>query len=244
MNEAEEAVLSRIDEREPAGFLGELIRTPSPAPPGDCREVSEVCSAKLQEAGLSVQVLAAEEAMPNVVATLKGEELRPLLIFDAHMDSVPVEDASQWVHEPFSGELVDGAIYGRGAGDDKGSVAAQIAAAQAITEAGVRLKGTLLVCAVADEEQGGPRGTKWLRDKGYLRPDSLVIGQQTDNHVAAAERSMCRFEVVVRGKGAYVAMPWDGVNAIVKMARLICFLQNALGPRLEARVHSHSPPPL
>lgn len=241
MNRREQEVLAHIDEEETVEFLRELIRTPSPAPPGDCRAVARVCAEKLRAAGLAVQVLAVDEALPSVIGTLVGASPAPVLALHAHIDTVPVEDPSRWDHDPFGAELVDGIIYGRGAGDDKASAAAQIMAAKAIAQAGVRLSGTLQVCAAADEEQGGVRGTKWLRDEGYLRPDFLIVGEQTNNHVAVAERSMARFEITVRGVAAHGAMPWEGVNAIVKMARLICHIEDTLGRRLEARVHPFLP---
>jgi acetylornithine deacetylase/succinyl-diaminopimelate desuccinylase family protein len=203
--------------------------------------MAKVCAAELREAGLKVQVVASDEALPNVVGTLRGRSSSPVLAYHAHMDTVPVEDPSNWEHDPFGGQLVDGAIYGRGAGDDKGSVAAQIAAVKALTQAGVEFDGTIVVCLVADEEQGGLRGTKWLRDQGYLRPDLLIIGEQTDNRVAIAERSMVRFEIVARGVAAHGAMPWEGVNAIVSMASLICHLEDTLGPILDARMHPYLP---
>ncbi len=241
MNEVETAVLASIDEKETVELLQELIQTPSPAPPGDCRAMAELCAVELREAGLKVQVVASDEILPNVVGTIRGSSSSPVLAYHAHIDTVPVEDPSRWEHDPFGGQLVDGVVYGRGAGDDKGSVAAQIAAVKALTRAGVQFGGTIVVCLVADEEQGGIRGTKFLRDQGYLRPDLLIIGEQTDNRVAIAERSMVRFEILARGVAAHGAMPWEGVNAIVRMARLICYLEDTLGPILDARVHPYLP---
>jgi succinyl-diaminopimelate desuccinylase len=241
INQTERDVLAYIDQNETVDLLQRLIRTPSPAPPGDCRAVAEVCAAELGEAGLAVQVLAVEEFLPNVVGTLPGRSPTPVLALHAHIDTVPVEDPSRWDHDPFGGQLIDGVIYGRGAGDDKSSVAAQIMAVKALAKAGVELDGTVVVCLVADEEQGGIRGTKWLRDEAYLRPDLLIVGEQTNNRVAIAERAMVRFEIVVRGRAAHGAMPWEGLNAIVGMARLVCHLEDTFGPLLEARVHPYLP---
>ena len=107
-------------------------------------------------------------------------------------------------------------VYGRGAGDDKGSVAAQIMALVALARASVNLNGCLQLAIVADEESGGLEGTVWLRDLGKLKPDLLVIGEQTNNQVAIAERVACGIDLTVFGKSTHGAMPWAGENAVLK----------------------------
>lgn len=253
IKEIEVAILGKIDEQETVDFLKTLIQRPSfthrylgvdwsnDQPLGDCREVAQVCASKLDEARIPYRILAAHENLPNIAATIEGESEKPVLLFHAHMDTVPVGDVLAWKYDPFAGEMVDGVIYGRGAGDCKGSVAAQIMAAKAIVASGVNLGGTLLVAVVADEEAGGRRGTKWLHDCGYLQADFLIVGEQTKNQVAIAERSAVWVELVVHGKAAHGALPWEGDNAIVKMARLICLMQDELVLRLQEKVHAHLP---
>jgi len=133
-------------------------------------------------------------------------------------------------------------LYGRGAGDDKGSVAAQSMALVALARAGIRLHGHLQLAIVADEESGGVEGTLWLRDLGKLKPDFLVIGEQTDNQVAIAERVACGIDLTVFGKSAHGAMPWAGENAVLKAARALDWLQKDLFPRLQARSRPYLPP--
>jgi acetylornithine deacetylase/succinyl-diaminopimelate desuccinylase family protein len=163
-------------------------------------------------------------------------------MFHAHIDTVPAGDLQRWSVDPFGGEVRDGIVYGRGAGDDKGSVAAQCMAFMALARAGVSLNGCLQLAIVADEESGGLEGTVWLRDLGKLKPDLLVVGEQTDNRVAIAERVACGIDLTVFGKGTHGAMPWAGENAVLKTARALSWLQERLFPVLQARSHPHLPP--
>ena len=254
MNKIEEKVLSMIDEAEVVSFLQELIRCKSTYPPGDTREVADVCLQKLKEAGIEAELLYPSQdiiaiwddgvdnnKIPSVLGTVKGKQEKPVLLFNAHIDTVSVEDSEKWKHDPFSGEIEDGYIYGRGAGDDKGSVAAQVMAAVAIARAGVELNGTLMVNPVADEEASAFRGTQWLRDAGYLRPDYLIIGEQTYNKASVAERAMLWLEVTIKGKAAHGAMPWEGNNAIVRAAEFINLIETELVPRLKGRTHQYLP---
>jgi len=158
------------------------------------------------------------------------------------MDTVPAGDMDRWSHYPFGGDMEEGRLYGRGAGDDKASIVAQIAAAKAIKRSSIRLKGTLLINPVADEESGGFLGTKWLKDRGYLRPDWVVIGEQTNNQVAICERIVCRMELIVYGRSAHGAQPWDGENAVVNMARAIMALEECLVPAITKKTHEFLPP--
>jgi acetylornithine deacetylase/succinyl-diaminopimelate desuccinylase family protein len=251
MDDLEWAVLDHIDQDEAVEFLRALIQTPSATsgylggqpraevPPGDCRAIATVCASKLDEARLPYRVLGSHKKLPNLLAQVEGQSMYPCLLFHAHMDTVPAGNPLAWHYDPFSAEVVDGVIYGLGAGDCKGSVAAQFMAAKAIAESGLNTQGTLQLAAVADEEAGGRRGTKWLHDQGDLRSNYVVVGEQTDNRVAVAERSAIWIELAVRGRAAHGALPWMGDNTIVKMARIIQRLEDELAPRLAERSHPY-----
>ncbi len=90
---------------------------------------------------------------------------------------------------------------------------------------------------------GGLTGTKWLCDTGTLRPDFLIVGEQTHNHVAIAERVACGIDLTVYGKNAHGAMPWEGENAVLKAAGALSYLRRELFPTLEARKAGLLPPP-
>ena len=160
MNDTEIKVLNSIDDAEVVDFLVRLIQCKSTYPPGDSREVAKLCAEKLMQAGIEAEVVYPDSNVksiwndnvqnnniPSVVAKLKGTQERPVLALNAHIDTVGIPDINTWKFDPFSGVIENGLIYGRGAGDDKGSVCAQIMAAAAIARSGVKLKGTLVYYA-------------------------------------------------------------------------------------------------
>jgi succinyl-diaminopimelate desuccinylase len=238
----EARVLASIEPGETAALLQNLIRQRSDFPPGDTRAAVQVVAAKLKEAGVPVEIVARKEHQVSLLAWLGDPAQAPCLTFHAHIDTVPAGDIQRWSADPFGGEVRDGVVYGRGAGDDKGSVAAQSMALVALARAGTQLHGCLQLAIVADEESGGIEGTLWLRNLGKLNPDLLVIGEQTDNQVAIAERVACGIDLTVFGKSAHGAMPWAGENAVLKAARALSWLQERLFPRLQVRTYPYLPP--
>jgi succinyl-diaminopimelate desuccinylase len=238
----EARILAAIEPGETAALLQELIRRRSDFPPGDTRAAVRVVAEKLAEAGVPSEILANRAEQASLLACLGDPTQSPCLTFHAHIDTVPAGDAQRWSADPFGGELRDGSVYGRGAGDDKSSVAAQTMAMVALARSGVALNGCLQLAVVADEESGAIQGTIWLRDQGKLNPDLLVVGEQTNNRVAIAERVACGIDLTIMGKAAHGAMPWAGDNAVLKAARVLNWLQEHLFPYLQARTHPYLPP--
>jgi acetylornithine deacetylase/succinyl-diaminopimelate desuccinylase family protein len=239
----EEQILAGVGTEEITALLQALIRQRSDYPPGDCRNAIRVVADKLEQEKVPYQIHARQEHQPNLIASYGSLDRRPHLMFHSHIDTVPAGELERWRVDPFSGSIVEGCIYGRGAGDDKGSVAAQVMAVLALARAGVPLQGCLKLVVVSDEESGGLQGTQWLREAGVLEPDALVVGEQTENRVAISERVACGIDLTVIGKSAHGAMPWAGENAVLKAARALTWLQDRLFPRLEARRHPYLPPP-
>jgi acetylornithine deacetylase/succinyl-diaminopimelate desuccinylase-like protein len=134
-------------------------------------------------------------------------------------------------------------VYGRGAGDDKGSVAVQLAAFIALARSRSITEGRIKLAIVADEESGGELGTRWLHDDGNLAADYLVVGEQTSNRISIAERVACGIDLIVYGKSAHGATPWEGENAILKTCRALSYLFEQLPPSLQGREHPYLPPP-
>lgn len=162
------------------------------------REAIAYCGGPLRAAGFTIETVQDEGTMPNLIARI-GNDDGPELCFNAHVDVVPTGERSAWTHDPFAAELVEGRIYGRGAGDDKASVTAQVMAGIALARSGALLKGRLVVNEVADEEVAGIHGAKFITDAALLTPDYVIVGEQTLNRVALGENGSGSTYITVRG---------------------------------------------
>ena len=123
-----DSILAAIDPDETIATLQQLVKAPSDYPPGDTRQVVEVCTQKLAAEGLDFEVLAPEEHVPSLIATLPGQGTGPTLVMHSHLDTVPAYDREDWTRDPWSGDLSEGRVHGRGTVDDKGCAAAQLMA--------------------------------------------------------------------------------------------------------------------
>lgn len=229
------AVLEAVDPDEVVAFLQALVRVPSVNPPGEVADAIAICAAPLADAGFSTNTPTHAEGKPNLIASV-GPDRGPVLAFNAHVDVVPIGDRGAWRHDPFGAEIADGRVYGRGAGDDKASVTAQVMAALALVRSGVPLRGRLLVTEVADEETSGAGAIHVIREAG-VRPDGVIVGEQTLNRVAIGEKGAAGVEIEVSGRTAHGALPWEGANAVEGMAHVIVALRRELQPRLNERTH-------
>lgn len=234
-----ERVLAAIDQEETIALLQALVRVPSINPPGDVREAIRVCEEKLAAEGFDCKVVGLEPEKPNLVATLRGAGPGPRLAFNAHVDVVPIGEESAWTHPPFGGEIHDGRVYGRGAGDDKASVTAQIMAGIALKRSGIPFEGELIITEVADEEVGGAAGAGFIVREGHVQADFAIVGEQTQGEICVGERGGAGSFVTVYGTTGHAATPWKGVNAIEGMARVITALREELWPTLAGRTHQY-----
>jgi len=216
-------------------LLRSLIRFDTVNPPGNERSAQEHLAAHLAAAGFECELLGAEPERPNLVARLRGRNdgpATPRLCFLGHVDTV-LADAAEWSHGPWSGDLDEGFIWGRGALDMKNQVAAEIAAACSLARSGWRpQRGELLVVAVVDEETGGALGAQWLTETHpeKVRCDVLVnegggavfeyAGRRCYG-VCCAEKGVFRFTLATTGIAGHASMPGMGENALLKMAPLL-----------------------
>ncbi|HSJ18731.1 MAG TPA: M20/M25/M40 family metallo-hydrolase [Solirubrobacterales bacterium] len=217
---------------EAVELLRRLIRIDTSNPPGDEREAQLMLRELLSDAGFECELAAREPQRPNLVARLRGSSSGPVLCLLGHADTVPA-DPSDWSGDPWSGELRDGAVWGRGALDMKGQVAAEVAAAIALARRGWRpASGDLLVVVTADEERGAEYGARWLCDErpDLVRSDFVVnegggiaieFGGRRFYTVALGEKGVCRLHLRTHGRAGHASMPRIGDNAVLKMAPLL-----------------------
>ncbi len=234
---AVDRLLSEIREEDIVKFLQQLVRVPSVNPPGDVRAASEIVKSTLAANGFSTRTVGVDDQRPNLIASF-GQG-NPVLCFNAHLDVVPSGELVAWTHPPFAAAIENGRVYGRGAGDDKASVTAQVMAGVALARSGIPLAGQLVITEVADEEMGGPAGTALLINEEHIRPDWVIVGEQTLNTVAIGEKGLAGMRLTVTGKTAHAALSSEGVNAIEGMALVISAIRRELWPKLANRTSPH-----
>ncbi len=151
---------------------------------------------------------------------------RPTLIVNGHTDVVPAV-ASNWAHDPFCPSVEGDRLYGRGAADMKGGLAAAICALDALRAAGQEPSCDLVFQLVADEERGGALGTRALLEAGHLKGDACLVPEPTSLAVSVAERGLLQGRVRVRGRPAHGSRPREGVSAVEHAARVVLALHGA-----------------
>jgi len=229
-------------ERRTTGLLQQLIRLDTVNPPGNEERVQHHLQGMLLRAGFEVELLSAVRGRPNLVARLRGRSDGPVLCYLCHADTV-LADPSEWRVDPWSGELLDGHVWGRGALDMKDQVAAEVVAALALAEEGWRPEaGELLIVVTADEEAGAIHGAKWLCEQhpDKVRCDyvvnegggaSFVLGGRRWYSVGIAEKGVYRFTLETTGHAGHASIPRLGDNALVKLAPIITALAPGYGPQ-------------
>jgi acetylornithine deacetylase/succinyl-diaminopimelate desuccinylase-like protein len=218
--------------QETADVLSRLIRFKTVNPPGDERECQQWLKQYLEDAGFEVELMGAEAERPNLVARLEGHEPGPTLGYLSHVDTVLAEP-DDWSRDPWSGDVADGYLWGRGAIDMKSQTAAEVVAAATLAREGWRpARGELKVIAVVDEETGGRLGAQWLTEQ---RPDACRVdwlvnegggqvmpyGDRRLYGVSCAEKGTFRFRVTARGVAGHASVPGSADNALLKLAPVI-----------------------
>jgi acetylornithine deacetylase/succinyl-diaminopimelate desuccinylase-like protein len=213
-------------------LLQQLIRHRTVNPPGDERVLQEELAVLFRDAGFDVQLRGRTPERPNLVARLRGAADGPVLGLLSHVDTV-LADPAEWQRDPWSGDLVDGEVWGRGAQDMKSQTAAEVAAALHLAESGWRpAHGDLLVVVVVDEETGGGDGAIWLTENHpeLVRCDFLLNegagtviphGDERLYGVCTAEKGVFRFSLTTRGRAGHASMPGIADNALPKLAPLL-----------------------
>lgn len=245
---------------EVVGLLQELIRLDTVNPPGNETQAAELLRDYLAGSGVESELYAKVPHRANLVARIPGAGGGPRLCLLSHTDTV-LADPAEWRRDPWSGELVDGEVWGRGALDMKGQVAAAAVAVASLAREGFRPAGDLIFVAAADEEVGDDFGLQWLvrahpdavRCEYALNEGSgerVELGGRVLYLCAAAEKMTAPFVLRVRGRSGHGSMPGTADNALLKAAPLIERLsayrpERRHGPETEAffRVLTGEVPP-
>jgi len=216
--------LKLIEEDEVVEVLRGLIRSPSQNPPGNEKAAADYIHETMGTWGFEPQyVYKPEPERPSVAVVHKGTEGRPKLVLNGHIDVVPEGDLDGWSVPPFEGVLKEGKIFGRGACDMKGGVAAGMIAAKAVKESGVELRGDL-VLQFAMGEETGEAGTKTMLEMGFGGDWGIVL--EPSNLVPmTAEKGLAWYHFRIEGRPTHGSRPHQGVNAIDKASSLIRALQ-------------------
>jgi len=218
-------------------LLQEVIRRPTDNPPGNTRELALFMKHFLEKAGIKVELVEPKVDGPNLIASIKYSENGRHLILNGHIDQFPVEQLDQWMVAPYSGQIRNGRIYGRGAADMKAGSTALAVVMILLAESTVRLRGKATLTLVSDEETGGEWGTGWLvQNCPEVIGDAVINAEPSSlDAVYLAEKGICEIRVVTNSPGGFSGRS-SMDNAIYKMCTAI-----KAGLKLRGKKGSSSP---
>jgi succinyl-diaminopimelate desuccinylase len=197
-----------------------LIATPSPNPDGDTRAVATLAADLIRRhvGGAEIELHPGSQDIVNVVARIRGTGPGRRVVFNGHLDTYPVGTPAQWSVNP-AGEIRDGRLYGRGAADMKGGIAASVVAMAALAEQRAHWSGEAVLALAGDEETMGPLGTKLLLDSvPHATGAATIIGDAGSPMVARfGEKGFIWIEIAAEGKAAHGAHVHLGVNAMDRL---------------------------
>jgi len=262
MSDHQQKIDRYIDQHaeEIISFLQKLIQQPSVQ--GNERGVQEIVIQKLHDLGLTVDVwdpshqdLAASPyfipsrdsyaGSPNVVGVLKGHGGGKSIILNGHIDVVPEGDRTKWKHDPFSGKIEEGKMYGRGTTDMKGGNVALLLAMEAIIRSGIKLRGDVIFQSVIEEESGGV-GTLATLMRNYSA-DAALIPEPTNMKLFIKQQGSMWFRVTIEGLSAHAGTRYEGVSAIEKAWKIhqgILSLEKKRNDLVDDPLYRHIPIPI
>lgn len=215
-----------LDRRRLEERLSRLVQIPSENPPGHEAEAAAEVTSMCRALALEVEVVELAPGRPNVLA--RTGRPGPRLCYCSHIDVVPAGDRASWTRGPYDAEVADGRLYGRGACDAKGPIAAALEAVAILQAAGVEPAGTLELALCSDEEAMGFKGAGRLVAEGLLSPDMAIVGEPTSLKVVRAQRGASWYRLRTHGVAAHGSQPERGANAIAHMAAVLLELERHL----------------
>jgi acetylornithine deacetylase/succinyl-diaminopimelate desuccinylase len=227
---AEGALVAReaVSLRRCADLTAAMIRHDTRNPPGGESSIIPLLCGVLAPLGAHLEVFEPVPGRPSLIATI-GTGRRPVLLINGHTDVVPVVE-SEWTVPPFAGQIHGDRLYGRGACDMKGGIAAAIEGLRACTIAGVEPRCDVVFHLVADEETGGQRGTEALLKAGRIDASTIaaaIVPEPTGLGICVAERGTLFAEITVRGRAAHGSDPSQGHSAVSDAAHLVNAIHRA-----------------
>lgn len=210
-------ILALIDQEkdELIDLCAKLLQIPSENPPGDSVLISDFIVKYLKDNGFEVEVLESDPRRLNLISSYSQGEGKEL-VFCGHSDTVPVGDLSLWTHDPFSGEIIDGVLYGRGASDMKCGLGGLMFAMAFIKKHNLPINGKISLVVVPDEETGSQHGVIWLFDNKKITGDGCIIAEPSgDFNPTIGQKGAGSFELTVKGVPGHGSLaPLVGKNAI------------------------------
>lgn len=203
-------------------FLSKLVRVDSVY--GKEREIQLLVRSKMEEVGLEVKTYYSREDQEsvNLVAVIPGADRKRCksLILNAHADIAPIDDAGRWSKNPFSGEIVDGLLYGRGAQDDKAGIAIILLIAHVLKNVGSVLKGDLIIESVIEDETSG-NGSKALVKNGFTADGVIIVDGTWSERIIYAHLGQVWLDLTIRGEPVAACVERRGVNPVYIAIELI-----------------------
>ena len=226
-----------VEEKEVINLLGDLIRIDSVNPlegtsaKGE-QEIASYIRNYLKNTGIKSILQPVLDERPNVIGIVEGKNKGKNFVLEAHMDTVKVDNMTI---DPFLPKIEEGKMFGRGACDDKGSLAAMLLAMKLLQQENIPLKGDVYLAAVVDEEHKY-RGVSHLLNQGF-RFEAGIVGEPTNMDIIIAHRGCLRWRIITQGISVHSSEPEKGKNAIYFMSEVISALQKRLIPLCRKKSH-------
>jgi len=221
MSQQSAEVMEEIDAKSSIALLKNLIKINSINPPGNELEVAKVIDSYARDAGLHTVIKPLTKNRSNIIVRLNGKDpSRAPLIFSGHLDTVPIGD-NTWNADPFSGEIIDGKLYGRGTSDMKGGVAALIEAMKVLNSHSDKPDADIIFVGTAGEEVDCFGASEIIKDDTLKNAAAMIIAEPSNGKVFCAHKGALWLQITVYGKTAHGSMPEQGTNAIIHMHELL-----------------------
>ena len=232
----QEVLDSHIDVDKIVNLTCRLVEKNTVNPPGNEYLVKEILIEHLKELGAKIEIYEPAPGRCNVLGYV-GKGL-PVVAVICHMDVVPPGEG--WDFDPFSPQIKEGKIFGRGTIDNKGPYAASWMGIKALLEADLPFEGTIILGAVADEERGSRQGIEYLLKRGFSPNFCLIPDGGRLDKIIIGEKGRLEVKILTRGKSAHASEPEKGENAIYKMVNYLYTLRHT---KLEGHCHELFTPP-